>query len=55
VAFGWIANDNDCLATTPDASGNTIDNPYQFSVFGFTDADLGGSIFVPQPIRGFDE
>ena len=44
----WIANDNDFLETTTDAKGNTIDNPNQFFVFGFTDADLAGSKFVPQ-------
>ena len=44
----WIANDNDFLETTTDASGNTIPNPNQFFVFGFTDADLGGSKFLPQ-------
>jgi hypothetical protein len=31
----WVANDNDFLATIPDASGNMIDNPNQFFVFGF--------------------
>jgi hypothetical protein len=44
----WIANDNDFLEMVPDASGNMIPNPNQFFVFGFTDADLGGSAFVPQ-------
>jgi hypothetical protein len=44
----WIANDNDFLSITTDASGNNIPNPNQFYVFGFTDADLGGSKFVPQ-------
>ena len=44
----WIANDNDFLETTTDSDGNTIANPNQFFVFGFTDADLGGSQFVPQ-------
>ncbi|HEY3706949.1 MAG TPA: esterase-like activity of phytase family protein [Terracidiphilus sp.] len=44
----WVANDNDFLSTTTDSKGNTIDNPNQFFVFGFTDADLGGSAFVPQ-------
>jgi len=45
----WIANDNDFLQdmngpkiTSPDI------NPNQFFVFGFTDADLGNSQFVPQ-------
>jgi hypothetical protein len=39
----------------PDASGNMLPNPNQFFVFGFTDADLGGSKFVPQRVKGFDE
>jgi len=47
----WIANDNDFFQTTPDANGNLIPNDNQFFVFGFADADLGGSIFVPQEIR----
>lgn len=47
----WIANDNDFLETVADANGNQIPNPNQFFVVGFTDADLGGSQFVPQPIR----
>jgi len=49
----WIANDNDFLETVPDASGNQIANPNQFFVFGFTDADLGGSKFVPQQFDFF--
>ena len=44
----WISNDNDFLQTVPDASGNQIDNPNQFFVVGFTDADLGGSQYSPQ-------
>jgi hypothetical protein len=43
----WIANDNDFLQ---DLSGPNS-NPNQFFVFGFTDADLGGSQFVPQQHR----
>jgi hypothetical protein len=49
----WIANDNDFLQTVADANGNQIPNPNQFFVFGFTDADLGGSKFVPQEIKNF--
>jgi len=49
----WVANDNDFLETVPDANGNQIANPNQFFVFGFTDADLAGSRFVPQQIRSF--
>ena len=47
----WIANDNDFLQTVPDASGNEIDNPNQFFVVGFTDADLAGSTYSPQRPR----
>jgi Esterase-like activity of phytase len=47
----WIANDNDFLQTVPDPSGNLIDNPNQFFVVGFTDADLGGSTYSPQRPR----
>lgn len=43
----WIANDNDFLQ---DFAGPNS-NPNQFFVFGFTDADLGGSQFVPQRHR----
>jgi len=49
----WIANDNDFLQTVADSKGNQIPNPNQFFVFGFTDADLAGSILVPQQFRGF--
>jgi hypothetical protein len=38
----WVASDNDFV---PDSAG-----PSQFYVFGFTDADLNGSAFVPQPL-----
>jgi hypothetical protein len=47
----WVANDNDFLQTVPDPSGNQIDNPNQFFVVGFTDADLGGSTYSPQRPR----
>ena len=40
----WVANDNDFLQDY--AGPNT--NPNQFYVFGFTDSDLGGSVYVPQ-------
>ncbi len=49
----WIANDNDFLQTVADANGNQIPNPNQFFVFSFTNADLGGSKFVPQQFRDF--
>jgi hypothetical protein len=46
----WVANDNDFQAQVDDGSGKgtTFDNPNQFFVFGFTDADLAGSKLVPQ-------
>jgi hypothetical protein len=40
----WIANDNDFLQ---DLNGPNT-NPNRFFVFGFTDADLAGSKYVPQ-------
>ena len=40
----YVANDNDFLAVTPDG----LANPNQWFVFTFTDADLGGSVFVNQ-------
>ena len=49
----WVANDNDFEATVPDAKGNPVDNPSQFFVFGFTDADLAGSKLVPQQFKSF--
>jgi len=42
----WVANDNDFLQ---DLNGPNT-NPNQFFVFGFTQADLGSSVFVPQQI-----
>ncbi len=49
----WVANDNDFLSTVPDYKGNQIQNSNQFFVFGFADADLAGSKFVPQRFRRF--
>ena len=40
----WISNDNDFLQ---DFSGPGT-NPNQFFVFSVSDADLGGSVYVPQ-------
>jgi hypothetical protein len=40
----WIANDNDFLQ---DLNGPNT-NPNRFFVFGFSDADLAGSKYVPQ-------
>ena len=42
----WIANDNDFLQDY--AGPNT--NPNQFFVLSFTDADLKGSVYVPQRV-----
>jgi hypothetical protein len=44
----WLANDNDFLQ---DLNGPDT-NPNQFFVFGFTDADLAGSLYVPQQPQG---
>lgn len=41
----WVANDNDFLQ---DYDGVVGSNPNKFFVFGFTDADLAGSKYVPQ-------
>jgi len=46
----YIANDNDFLATTPGGKNN----PNQWFVFTFTDADLAGSKFVNQRLGGDD-
>jgi hypothetical protein len=43
----WLANDNDFLQDFGGAGAN----PNNFYVFGFTDADLGGSPYVPQPFK----
>jgi len=50
----WVANDNDFLETVPGATGNLIPNDNQFFVFGFADADLAGSAYVPQNVRSLD-
>jgi hypothetical protein len=49
----WIGNDNDFVPTVNDVNGNPIPNPNHIFVFGFTDADLDGSVFVPQKFSGF--
>lgn len=43
----YIANDNDFLAVAPGG----LANPNQFFVFAFDDADLGGSVYVPQKFK----
>ena len=49
----WISNDNDFVQQVNDINGNPISNPNQFFVFGFTDANMGGSKFVPQRFDRF--
>jgi len=49
----WVANDNDFIQQVLDSNGNLILNPNQFFVFGFTDADLNGSVLVPQQFKSF--
>jgi hypothetical protein len=44
----WLANDNDFLQDLNGAGTN----PNRFFVFGFTDAELNGSIFVPEQAQG---
>jgi len=41
------------VQTVNDVNGNPIANPNQIFVFGFTDGDLDGSVFVPQKFSGF--
>ena len=48
----WIGNDNDFLATLTPPVG-IGDNPNQFFVFSFTDADLPS--YVPQRLRTEDD
>jgi len=48
----YVSNDNDFLATTTDDNGATVDNPNQFFVFAFTDADLPG--LVRQQVKVID-
>ncbi|ALT79741.1 esterase-like activity of phytase family protein [Paucibacter sp. KCTC 42545] len=47
----YIANDNDFLASSPKG----LNNPNQWYVFAFSDADLNGSAFVPQQISAVPE
>jgi hypothetical protein len=42
----WVANDNDFVLVTADTL--PVSNPNQYFVFGFSDADLNGSEFIPQ-------
>jgi hypothetical protein len=52
----YVSNDNDFLSQVPLSDGTLVDNPNQFFVFGFTDADFaksGVDEFVPQEVRAF--
>ena len=51
----YVANDNDFLASVQDKNLVVVDNPNQWFVFAFSDADLPG--FVPQPFTNgrFDD
>jgi hypothetical protein len=52
----YVANDNDFLPTV-QFNGQTLPNPSQFFVFGFTDADLApfGASYVPQQVSAIPE
>ena len=49
----YISNDNDYLASVADDNAVTVDNPNQFFVFAFTDADLPG--FLLQPVKALSD
>ena len=54
----YVSNDNDFLSQVPLSDGTLVDNPNQFFVFGFTDADLakfGVDEFVPQDVAAIPE
>ena len=54
----YVSNDNDFLSQVPLADGTVVDNPNQFLVFGFTDADLakfGVTDFDPQDVAAVPE
>src|SRR6202021_263508 len=54
----YVSNDNDFLSQVPLSDGTLVDNPNQFFVFGFTDADLakfGVDEFVPQEVAAIPE
>lgn len=52
----YVANDNDFLSSVlPKGSNIDVANPNQFFVFGFTDADLKGSLLVQQNISAVPE
>jgi len=47
----YVANDNDFTSATADKNNVVVDNPNQFFVFAFGDADLPG--FVPQAFKQY--
>lgn len=47
----YVASDNDFNASVADKNGAVVENPNQFFVFAFSDADLTG--FVPQRFKTF--
>jgi hypothetical protein len=47
----YVANDNDFNVTVADKNNVVVDNPNQFFVFAFGDADLPG--FVPQKLNAY--
>jgi hypothetical protein len=54
----YVSNDNDFLSQVPLSDGTLVDNPNQFFVFGFTDADLakfGVDNFDPQNVAAIPE
>jgi hypothetical protein len=54
----YVSNDNDFLSQVPLSDGTLVDNPNQFFVFGFTDADLakfGVDNFDPQDVAAVPE
>ena len=54
----YVSNDNDFLRKSRCPTGTLVDNPNQFFVFGFTDADLGKfgvDEFVPQDVAAIPE
>ena len=54
----YVSNDNDFLSQVPLSDGTLVDNPNQFFVFGFTDADLakfGVDNFDPRDVAAVPE
>jgi hypothetical protein len=54
----YVSNDNDFLSQVPLSDGTLVDNPNQFFVFGFTDADLAKFVvenFDPQEVATVPE